>query len=410
MQAMVTFSGPLRVTLGDGTDITPGSPLRQAILAVLVAAPGQIRARKALQDMFWASADPAHAGASLRSALYLLRKDLNVLGPDWLRADRLTVSLRFGQLVAKGSNLPNAAFLEGMDLPLADCEGFEDWLRTMRQSLADANSFVGPINESRPQRPVNFHSAELPLFPSNAWQSNDSMPPSVFEHGIRVRWAFEEVNQPYDTRLLSLSEKETPAHRKFYPRRHFPTPDAGNLALFESGAIVLDIAERHAGLLPSDPQNRSQAISWMFAALSTVEPPIREFGIAAVLREDRPWYGQHLKTLKDRIRPRLSELSSRLGTGEWLEDVFTAGDLLMITVLRKLEGSDLLNTHENLSAYVARGQSRAPFKRAFDAQLEVFTGKLSGHRSGEENRAANIRLTSLKQGTDFAQHPAPGPR
>jgi glutathione S-transferase len=192
---------------------------------------------------------------------------------------------------------------------------------------------------------------------------------------MRVRWALEEVGQPYEVRLLSFTEMKESAHRLLHPFGQIPTYQEGDLALFESGAIIFHIAERHAGLLPSDVNARARAITWMFAALNTVEPPILDLGITKLLERDKPWYEQRLPTLEDRVRVRLGELSSRLGDANWLDDAFSAGDLLMVTVLRRLNGSGMVEKHPNLSAYVARGEARPAYKRAFDAQLAVFTGK-----------------------------------
>jgi glutathione S-transferase len=113
----------------------------------------------------------------------------------------------------------------------------------------------------------------------------------------------------------------------------------------------------------------------MFAALNTVEPPIFERTLATLLERDKPWYEARLSILEDRVRVRLSDLSNHLGNADWLDDAFSAGDLLMVTVLRRLSGSGMLENYLNLSAYVARGEARPAYKRAFDAQLEVFNGK-----------------------------------
>ena len=192
---------------------------------------------------------------------------------------------------------------------------------------------------------------------------------------MRVRWALEEVGQRYEVRLLSFAEMKEPAHRMLHPFGQIPTYEEGNFALFESGAIVFHIAERHTGLLPDDARARARAITWMFAALNTVEPPILDRGIATLLEHDKTWYEERLLILDDRVRVRLGELSSRLGDAEWLDAAFSAGDLLMVTVLRRLSGSGLLDEYPNLSAYVARGEARSAFKRAFADQLAVFTGK-----------------------------------
>ncbi len=190
---------------------------------------------------------------------------------------------------------------------------------------------------------------------------------------MRVRWALEEVGQPYETRLLSFEALKEPAHLALHPFGQIPTYEDGDLALFESGAIVLHVAERHAGLLPDDADGRARAIAWMFAALDTVEPPIFERDLAMILERGQPWYEHRLRVLEDGIRKRLDALSRRLGEADWLDGAFSAGDLLMVTVLRRLQGTGMLEDHPNIAAYVARGEARPAYKRAFDAQLAVFT-------------------------------------
>jgi glutathione S-transferase len=190
---------------------------------------------------------------------------------------------------------------------------------------------------------------------------------------MRVRWALEEVGQPYDVRLLSFAAMKQPAHCRLHPFGQIPTYEEDDLVLFESGAIILHIAERHPGLLPDGPNARARAIAWMFAALNTVEPPIVERSMATILERDKPWYEERLPMLDDRVRTRLDELASRLGEADWLEGEFSAGDLLMVTVLRRLESSGILNAYPTLAAYIARGEARPAYKRAFDAQLAVFT-------------------------------------
>jgi glutathione S-transferase len=195
---------------------------------------------------------------------------------------------------------------------------------------------------------------------------------------MRVRWALEEVGQPYDVRLLSFKEMKEPAHLALHPFGQIPTYEEGDLALFESGAIVFHIAERHSGLLPDDVNARARAIAWMFAALNTVEPPIFERDLTKILERDQPWYEKRLRVLEDSIRKRLSELSNRLGDADWLDGEFSAGDLLMVTVLRRSQSSGMLHDYPNLSAYVARAVTRPAYKRAFDAQLAVFTAASTG--------------------------------
>ena len=195
---------------------------------------------------------------------------------------------------------------------------------------------------------------------------------------MRVRWALEEVGQSYEVRLVSFKAMKQPAHLALQPFGQIPTYEDGDLVLFESGAILLHIAERHPGLLPADADGRARAIAWMFAAVSTMEPVIVEREMARFTEGDRSWYRERLAMVEDRIRNRLGELSARLGDADWLDGGFSAADILMVTVLRRLEGSGIVEDYPNLAAYVARGQARPAYKRAFDAQLAVFTAASAG--------------------------------
>jgi glutathione S-transferase len=191
----------------------------------------------------------------------------------------------------------------------------------------------------------------------------------------RVRWTLEEAGQPYEVRLVSFRAMKEPPHLSLHPFGQIPTYEDGDLALFETGAIILHIAERHAGLLPSDANARARAITWMFAALNTVEPPILELSIAKFLEGDKPWSRERLPLIQDRIRNRLGQLSARLGDAEWLDGGFSAGDLMMVSVLLRLKLSGLLDEFPNLAAYVARGEARPAYKRAFAAQWAINADK-----------------------------------
>ncbi|MFM0290009.1 glutathione S-transferase family protein [Paraburkholderia megapolitana] len=193
---------------------------------------------------------------------------------------------------------------------------------------------------------------------------------------MRVRWALEEAGQPYEVRLVSFSAMKEPAHRAIHPFGQIPTYEEGTLALFESGAIVFHIAESHTGLLPDDAHARARAITWMFAALNTVEPTILDLQTVKFLERDKPWYEERLLMVLDRIRGRLGELSDRLGSADWLDGAFSVGDLMMIAVLLRLKPSGLLDEFPKLSAYVARGEARPAYQRAFAAQLAVFNAQL----------------------------------
>jgi len=191
---------------------------------------------------------------------------------------------------------------------------------------------------------------------------------------MRVRWALEEAGQPYDVRLVSFGAMKEPAHLALHPFGQIPTYQEGDLVLFESGAIVLHVAGRHAGLLPADTNARARAITWMFAALNTVEPPILDLQTAKFAEGDKPWAEERMALVKDRIRVRLDPLSVRLGKADWLDGAFSAGDLMMVHALLRLRPSGMLDEFPNLAAYVARGEARPAYKRAFAAQLAVFTG------------------------------------
>jgi len=193
----------------------------------------------------------------------------------------------------------------------------------------------------------------------------------------RVRWALEEAGQDYEVRPVSFRAMKEPAHLALHPFGQIPTYEEGDLTLFETGAIVLHIAERHGGLLPDDANARARAITWIFAAVNTVEPPILELANARILERDKPWSKQRLHLVEDRVRDRLKPLSARLGKAEWLDGEFSAGDLMMVSVLLRLRPSGIVDEFPSLAAYVARGEARPAYRRAFDAQLALNTRKPS---------------------------------
>ena len=192
---------------------------------------------------------------------------------------------------------------------------------------------------------------------------------------MRVRWALEEVGQPYDVRLVSFAEMKEAGHLARHPFGQIPTYEEGDLVLFETGSIVFHIAQHHAGLLPVEANARARTITWMFAALSTVEPVCLELETSRFLDRDKPWYAERLPMVEKRIRTRLGQLSARLGKAPWLDGAFSAGDLMMVGVLLRLKSSGMVDEVPNLAAYVARGEARPAYKRAFAAQLAVFTGQ-----------------------------------
>lgn len=189
----------------------------------------------------------------------------------------------------------------------------------------------------------------------------------------RVRWALEEVGQPYEVRLVTFPALKEPAHMAIHPFGQIPTYEEGDVAVFETGAIVLHIAQHHAGLLPGDPAARARAIAWVFASLNTIEPPILDLQNAVLLEKDQSWSAERLLLVKDRIRDRLKQLSTHLDDSDWLDGAFSAGDLMMVSVLIRLRMSGLLDEFPSLAGYVARGEARPAYKRAFAAQLAVNT-------------------------------------
>lgn len=190
---------------------------------------------------------------------------------------------------------------------------------------------------------------------------------------MRVRWALEEVGLAYQVRLVTFAEMKQPDHLALHPFGQIPTFQDGDLALFESGAILLHIAQGHPGLLPVDPNAKARAINWIFAALNTVEPPILDLTTTRLLEKDASWYQQRLPSVEQRVHDRLAALSRRLGMADWLDGDFSAGDLMMVEVIERV--MDLVATYPNLMAYVARAEARPAFQRAFAAQLAVFTGQ-----------------------------------
>lgn len=189
---------------------------------------------------------------------------------------------------------------------------------------------------------------------------------------MRVRWALEEVGQVYDVRLLTFAEMKEAAHMALHPFGQIPTYEDGDLAIFESGAIVFHVAQSHEGLLPTEGDARARAVNWLFAALNTMEPPILELQTLMFAERDKAWFAERLPMVQDAIRVRLKQLSDRLGDADWLDGAFSAGDLMMVSVLQRLSSSGLIEAYPNLAAYVARAEARPAYRRAFEAQYAVF--------------------------------------
>lgn len=189
---------------------------------------------------------------------------------------------------------------------------------------------------------------------------------------MRVRWALEEVGQPYEVRLVPWEKFKGEAHLARNPFGQIPTYEEGDLTLFESGAIVLHIAQRFPGLLPVDADARARAIMWMFAALGTIEPPIVDRDVVEYFEDGKSWQRERFAMVDERIRGRLNQLVASMGDGEWLDGAFSAADIIMVHVLRRLEGSGLLEEFPKLGAYIARAEARPAYVRAFAAQLAVW--------------------------------------
>jgi glutathione S-transferase len=201
-----------------------------------------------------------------------------------------------------------------------------------------------------------------------------SVPP--FARGLvrdlRVRWALEEAGIPYDQKLLEPGEGDTPEYRAIQPWGQVPVLVEDDLTLFESGAIVLRIAERCEALCPRDDAGRAKTIQWMFAALNSIEPHVLNLFSVDFFFADEAWAKARKPAQEAFTRMKLASLARRLKGREYLEDRFTAGDLLMVTVLRNLHYTDIVSGDPVLGPYVARCEARPAFQRALAAQMAGF--------------------------------------
>jgi glutathione S-transferase len=192
---------------------------------------------------------------------------------------------------------------------------------------------------------------------------------------LRVRWALEEAGLPYEARLIGPEDQNSPAYRARQPFGQVPIFEEGDIALFESGAIVLHIAQRSEALLPREETGRARAIAWLFAALNTMEVPIQQLAEIDLFHAGEEWTKIRRPAVEANARRRLAELAARLGDRDYLEDRFTCGDLMMAAVLRILRHTDLLDAEPRLKAYKARCEARPAFQRALDAQMAAFEEK-----------------------------------
>ena len=189
---------------------------------------------------------------------------------------------------------------------------------------------------------------------------------------LRVRWALEEAGLDYEERLLGRGDAAAPDYRRIQPFGQVPAYEADGLSMFESGAVVLHVAERSDALMPADPVGRERARTWVFAALNTVEPPIQNLAQIDLSHTGEDWARQRRPAVVEAVKGRLAQLSAWLGDRDYLEDRFTAGDLMMTTVLRILRHTDLVEQTPGLGAYVARCEARPAFQKALADQLAPF--------------------------------------
>lgn len=190
---------------------------------------------------------------------------------------------------------------------------------------------------------------------------------------LRVRWALEEASLPYSTRLLSQGDQDTPEYRALQPFGQVPIFEEDGFVLFETGAIVLHIGERSEVLLPAEPKARARATQWVIAALNSIEPFAMQLALIDIFYKDEEWAKLRRPGASDFVRRRLGGLASALGDKPYLDgERFTAGDLIMSSVLRVLDHTHLLAEHSNLTAYKARCEGRPAFARALAAQLADF--------------------------------------
>ena len=189
---------------------------------------------------------------------------------------------------------------------------------------------------------------------------------------LRVRWALEEAGLPYSVKLLGQGDQDAPEYRKIQPWGQVPAIEADSLVLFESGAIVQYIAERCDTLMPRDPAGRALVAQWLFAAQNSVEPHVSNLAEIDLFHAEQAWAKARRPDQEAFTRMKLASLARRLAGREWLEDRFTAGDLMMVTVLRNLRHTDIVTADPVLGPYVARGEARPAFQRALDAQLATF--------------------------------------
>jgi glutathione S-transferase len=198
-----------------------------------------------------------------------------------------------------------------------------------------------------------------------------------FAHGqvrdLRARWALEEAGIPYKTRLLKQGDQDKPDYRALQPFGQVPLLQDGDFTLFESGAIVLYIGERSETLLPKDPVARAHATQWLIAALNSVEPFLMNVALIDLFYANEEWAKLRRPGAVDFAKRRLTGLSKSLGDNAYLEgDRFTAGDLMMTTVLRILKHTDVVTSDKRLAAYIDRCTARPAFRRALDAQVGDF--------------------------------------
>ncbi|MGY4398249.1 glutathione S-transferase [Sphingomonas sp. UYAg733] len=189
---------------------------------------------------------------------------------------------------------------------------------------------------------------------------------------LRVRWALEEAGLRYETQLIALGQKDSPEYRRQQPFGMVPAFEADGRQLFESGAIVHQIATESDALMPTDPAGRADTITWMFAALNTVEPPIQNLSVMDLQQNDEPWVKLRRPGAVDAVKTRLTVLAGWLEGRDYLLDRFTAADVLMATVLRLIRHTDIVAEFPALDVYLRRCEARPAFQRALHGQLAEY--------------------------------------
>ena len=192
---------------------------------------------------------------------------------------------------------------------------------------------------------------------------------------LRVRWALEEIGEAYAVEKFGAASPRPAGYANWQPFEQVPAFRDGDLEIFETGAILLYLAEKHDALLPKDEQSRWQAIAWLFAGLNSVEPSCTRYFAYAVFNADKDWAVGAREAVEPLVRQKLKRVSDPLGDGQWLSGEFSIADIMMVTVLNSLKNTSFVAEYPNLAAYHQRGTARPAYQRALAAQLADFDGE-----------------------------------